>query len=108
MLRMEGAPSKKSKLIGVFLFLTIEFILSSCATHFLKDSDPTQLAPEVSNLIQNSPSKESYPNADIIHLLDERIVEVSRDGRAKKIVHRVFKIGLIPNFFIANAVWAIP
>ena len=92
MLRIKRAKFLESRLIGVFLFLAIQIIFSSCASHFFKDNDPSQLDHEVLNFIQNSPSEELYPDADVIHLLDECIVEVEADGRATKTVHTVFKI----------------
>jgi hypothetical protein len=58
--------------------------------HFLGDSD--QLDPEVSELIQTAPSQELHPDADIIYLLSEGIVEVFSDGSYRKTVHQVFKI----------------
>jgi transglutaminase-like putative cysteine protease len=47
---------------------------------------------EVTQLIRNAPSAESYPDAGIINLLDEDIVEVFQDGRCKETLHVVFKI----------------
>jgi hypothetical protein len=47
---------------------------------------------EVAQLIHNVPSAESYPDAGIINLLDEDIVEVFEDGRCRQTLHVVIKI----------------
>jgi hypothetical protein len=47
---------------------------------------------EVTQLIRNAPPAESYPDADIIYILDEDIAQVFKDGRCKETIHVVFKI----------------
>jgi transglutaminase-like putative cysteine protease len=47
---------------------------------------------EAAQLIRNVPSAESFPDASIIYILDEGIVEVSENGRSKRTSRVVFKI----------------
>jgi transglutaminase-like putative cysteine protease len=46
----------------------------------------------VTKLIQNAPAAEMYPDAGIIYILDEDIVECFEDGRCKETLHMVLKI----------------
>ena len=82
---MKKIPSLKLILPLVFLFLTL-----SCAFSHLKHE--ATIDDEVAQLIRNVPSAESYPDAGIINLLDEDIVEVFEDGRCRQTLHVVFKI----------------
>jgi transglutaminase-like putative cysteine protease len=47
---------------------------------------------EIAHLIRNVPSAKSYPDAGIINLLDEEIVEVFENGRCRLTLHVVVKI----------------
>ncbi len=82
---MKKIPSLKLILPLVFLFLTL-----SCAFSHLKHK--ATIDDEVARLIRNVPSAESYPDAGIINLLDEDIVEVFEDGRCRQTLHVVLKI----------------
>ena len=82
---MKKIPSLKLILPLVFLFLTL-----SCAFSHLKHE--VTIDNEVAQLIRNVPSAETYPDAGIINLLDEDIVEVFEDGRCRQTLHVVFKI----------------
>jgi hypothetical protein len=73
----------------VLCFL-VTLVFSSCASHVLKSKH--RLDPELIQLLQAAPSAESYPDADIIYLLDENIEEVLSDGSCKSTTHQVFKI----------------
>ena len=80
---------KKSILLFSFI-LTCIFVLSlSFLSHF-GYGEP--IDDEVSHLIQNAPTAEMYPDAGIINILDEGIVEVFEDGRRKETLHVVFKV----------------
>jgi len=70
-------------------FLVI-FVFSSCASHVFKGKH--RFDPELIQLLQTAPSGESYPDADIIFLLDENIEEIFSDGSCKSTIHQVFKI----------------
>jgi len=81
---------KKIPFFKLTLPLIFVFLASSCTVGHLK---PELAADdEVTQFIRNAPGAESYPEAGIINLLDEDIVEVFEDGRCKEIVHEVFKI----------------
>lgn len=82
--RFRGKPT------AFLLCLLIIFILTSCSIDLL--TSERGLDPEVSKLLQTIPPAESYPDADIITLLDEAIEEVFNDGRSQCTVHSVFKI----------------
>ncbi len=75
------------KLILPFVFVLLAF---SCTIGHLKHG--VTIDDEVAQLIRNVPSAESYPDAGIIYILDEDIVEVFEDGRSKETLHVVFKI----------------
>jgi transglutaminase-like putative cysteine protease len=72
-------------LLSILLFLSL-----SCTPGPLKYGEPVE--DEVERLIRNAPSAPSYPDAGILNLLDEGIVEVFEDGRSKETLHAVFKI----------------
>ncbi len=78
-------PVLKLTLILFSLFLTL-----SCTFSHLKYE--ASIDDEVTQLIRSVPEAESYPDAGIIYILDEDIVEVSEDGRYKEIIHVVYKI----------------
>lgn len=82
--RFRGKPT------AFLLCLLIIFILTSCSIDLL--TSERGLDPEVSKLLQVIPPAESYPDADILYLLDEAIEEVFNDGRSQCTVHSVFKI----------------
>jgi hypothetical protein len=73
----------------VLCFL-VTLVFSACASHVLKGEHRLDL--ELIQLLQAAPSAESYPDADIIFLLDENIEEVLSDGSCKSTTHQVFKI----------------
>lgn len=80
----------KNRQTTILLCLLTIVILASCATNLLTGKG--KLEPEVSKLIQAVPTPESYPDADIIYILDEGIEEFFSDGRSNCTVHMVFKI----------------
>ena len=82
---MKKIVSLKSILVLIFLFL-----VSSCISNQLKRGEP--IDEEVNQLILSAPPAELYPDAGIINILDENIVEVFEDGRCKETLHVVFKI----------------
>jgi len=47
---------------------------------------------EVTKLIESAPPGEMYPDAGILNILDESVVEVFEDGRCKETLHVVFKV----------------
>ncbi len=69
------------------LNLFIVFVSVSCTTTYSGKIDA-----EVSKLLEITPPAESYPDADIIYLLDEDIEEVFNDGKYISTVHNIFKI----------------
>jgi hypothetical protein len=76
-----------SKLTFVSILI---FLVCSCTLHHLNHSEP--LEDQLSQLIRSVPSAEMYPDASIINILDESVVEVLEDGRNKETLHVVFKI----------------
>ena len=81
---------KRNAFLKLILPLIFIFLASSCTVGYLKPE--LTIDDEVTQLIRNVPGAESYPEAGIINILDEDIVEVSEDGRCKETVHEVFKI----------------
>ncbi len=81
---------KKAPFLKLILPLIFVFLALSCTFSHLKQE--AIIDDEVAQLIRNVPSAESYPDAGIINLLDEDIVEVSEDGRCRQTLHVVFKI----------------
>ena len=79
---------KRITSLAISFVLVITFSLTSCDN--LKQG--ANLDDEVTQLIQNIPPAHLYPDAGVIYILDEDIVEVSKDGRCKETVHVVFKI----------------
>ncbi len=65
-------------------------LLSSCALPLFTPQRP--IDDELTRLIQQAPPAESYPDADIIVLLDEVVEEVFTDGRSRATIHEAFKI----------------
>ena len=90
--------AKRTQLIGtfkdklpVFLFhILLIFVLCSCAGN--ATTKRFTLDPQVNKLLQSASLDESYPDADVIYLLDEDIVQVSNNGRCTHTVRQVFKI----------------
>ena len=74
----------------LFLCFLVAFVFSSCASHVLVGQH--RLDPELIQLLQTAPSGKSYPDADIIFLLDENIEQILSDGSCKSTIHQVFKI----------------
>ncbi len=81
---------KKKPFLKLILPLIFVFLALSCTFSHLKHE--VTIEDEVAQLIRNVPSAESYPDAGIINLLDEDIVEVFEDGRCRQTLHVVFKI----------------
>ena len=90
MKRTKFVSTLRSKPAFILLCLLITSILTSCAFDLLKTRG--ELDPEVSKLLNAVPPAESYPDANILYLLDEGIKEVFSDGRSNATVHKVFKI----------------
>ncbi len=82
---MKKIPFFKLILPLIFIFLAL-----SCTLGHLRHE--VAIDDEVPQLIRNAPSAESYPDAGIINILDEDILEVFDDGRCKETLHVVFKI----------------
>ena len=81
---------KKIPFLKLILPLIVIFFTLSCTFRHLRHE--LTIDDEVSQLILNAPSAESYLDAGIINLLDEDIVEVFKDGRCRQTLHMVFKI----------------
>jgi len=81
---------KKIPFFKLILPLIFVFVALSCTLGHLKHE--VTIDDEVALLIRNAPAAESYPNAGIIYILDEDIVQVFEDGRCKETIHVVFKI----------------
>jgi len=81
---------KKIPFFKLILPLIFFFLALSCTLGHLKHE--VTIDGEVTQLIRNAPSAESYPDAGIINILDEDIVEVFDDGRCKETIHVVLKI----------------
>ena len=81
---------KKIPFLKFILPLTFIILSLSCTLTHLKYE--AAINDDVANLIRNVPSAESYPDAGIIYILDEDIVEVFKDGRCKETIHVVLKI----------------
>jgi hypothetical protein len=79
---------KRITSLALSFVLVITFSLTSCDN--LKQG--ANLDDEVTELIYHIPPALWYPDAGVIYILDEKIVEVSKDGRCKETVHVVFKI----------------
>ena len=65
----------------------IVFVSVSCTSTY-----SGKLDTEVSELLETTPPAKSYPDADIIYLLDEDTEEVFNDGKCISTVHNIFKI----------------
>src|SRR4030042_102535 len=81
---------KKMPFLKLILPLIFVFLAFSCTFNHLKYE--VTIDDEVAHLIHNASSAESYPDAGIIYILDEGIVEVYEDGRSKQTIHMVLKI----------------
>lgn len=90
MKRTKFVSTVRGKPIAILLCLLVISILASCTIDLLKSRG--ELDPEVSKLLQVIPQSASYPDADILYLLDEGIEEVFSDGRCSNTYHMVFKI----------------
>jgi transglutaminase-like putative cysteine protease len=74
---------------STIILITLFFL--SCATHgILKDEKGSD--EELNQLLLNLPSSDSFPDANVIYVLDESSIEVSEDGSSKRIDHTVVKI----------------
>jgi len=81
---------KKIPFLKLILPLIFVFLAFSCTLSHLKHE--VTIDDEIAQLIRNVPSAESFPDAGIIYILDEDIVEVFEDGRCKETLHVVFQI----------------
>jgi len=81
---------KKTPLLKLILPLIFVFLAFSCTFNHLKHE--VTIDDEIAELIRNVPSPESFPDAGIIYILDEGIVEIFEDGRCKETLHVVFQI----------------
>ena len=84
------ANNRKQHFLIITLLSILLFFLSSCTPHLFKHEEP--IDDEIAQLIKRAPPAQSYPDADIIVLLDEVVKTVSEDGRYELSVHKVFKI----------------
>lgn len=74
----------------IVLFPILFTIASSCG---LRHSIIGEFSDsEVTQLLQNAPSAEAFPDADIIYILKENVDEFFEDGRSKQTRHVVFKV----------------
>jgi hypothetical protein len=81
---------KKIPFLKLILPLIFVSFALSCTFSHLKHE--VTIDDEVAQLIRNVPSAELHPDAGIIYILDEDIVEVSEDGRCRQTFRVVFKI----------------
>ena len=81
---------KKKSFFLFTLVLTFILVTSSYIPGRLSHGEPVE--DEVNHLIQNAPTAEMYPDAGILNILDESVVEVFEDGRRKETLHAVFKV----------------
>lgn len=86
----DGKPSWRIFFLKLILPLIFLSLALSCTLSHLKHE--VAIDDEVTQLIRNVPSAESYPDAGIVYILDEDVVEVFEDGRCKDTLHMVFKI----------------
>jgi len=82
---MKKIPFFRLTLPLIFIFLPL-----SCTFGHLKPE--LSIDGEVTQLIRNIPPAKFYPDAGVIYILDEDVVEVFEDGRCKETLHVVFKI----------------
>lgn len=76
---------------SVLTFLLIPALLvPSCAPNPSIRGGP--IDDELTRLIRNIPSEQSYPDADVIYILREKTEEVFENGRTKETLHTVFKV----------------
>jgi hypothetical protein len=80
------------KILFLKLILPLIFVSFALSCTFSHLKHEVTIDDEVAQLIRNVPSAELHPDAGIIYILDEDIVEVFKDGRYKETVHVVFKI----------------
>ncbi len=83
--------------IPIVVGMMILFFFISYGDYLLESNDHLfsngkKVDPEVSELIKKAPSAESFPDADVIYILDESVEEIFSDGRYKETVHMVYKI----------------
>lgn len=75
------------KYIGILIFLFL--ILFSVSNPLMHGE---VLDEEIGQLVRSMPSAEMYPDAGILNILDEKVVEVFEDGRGRRTLHVVFKV----------------
>jgi len=81
---------KKMRSLKAIIIVILLFLVSSCISSHLKRGESAD--GEVAQLIRSAPSAESYPDAGILNILDESVVEAFEDGRCKETLHVVFKV----------------
>jgi hypothetical protein len=82
--RVQKISFSTLSLVSVLILFT-----ASCS-HVLKHGEPIENG--VRELIHNAPPGESYPDAGIIYILQEKTEEALEDGTRKHTLHKVFKI----------------
>ena len=95
-LSFQWRANMKSKIFNDKLIVNLTFFLLNLLIVFVSVSCTStysgKLDAEVSKLLEITPPSESYPDADIVFLLEERIEEVFDDGKFISTVHNIFKI----------------
>jgi hypothetical protein len=81
----------KKAAISLFAFCSILITVTSLWA-FSVGSFAEPINDEVNHLIKNAPTAEMYPDAGILNILDESVLEVFEDGRCKETLHVVFKV----------------
>ena len=73
----------------VFILICILSLLS-CSKGVLKHAETD--TDQAFQLLRDIPSSKSYPDADMLYVLDETTEEVFEDGRCRRTLHTIFKI----------------
>ncbi len=81
---------RKKSTLWLATISNLVLITSLCAFGHLSYAEP--LDDEVNHLIQNAPTAEMYPDAGVLNILDESVVEVFEDGRCRETLRVVFKV----------------
>lgn len=80
---------KKSIYVIPFTLILIFLASLSFSSHL---SSEESIDDEVTRLLESAPPSDMYPDAGIIYILDEAVVEVFEDGRYRETAHVVFKV----------------
>ena len=78
------------KQIAFIASVLIIFFTTSCSSNTF--SVRGGIYSEISDILQSMPAAESFPDADILYLLNEEIHEVFTDGNSTKTVHNIFMV----------------